>query len=334
LEDVRLKGLTSPEVFKAGYVCSVAASVLSASKRLVDIDDIIDLPELNFDPNVSAEEYQLIELETKKDGSTSLQRLRELIKRNRQMYRIVCSDELLENLLLSICWLEAGLGDWDAGWSEDLGAKEGENLVMSKNGGLLRELAALVGSSFERLKRKDCQFDFYGKEHLWILKPGTSSRGRGIEVFSRLDKILARRSENRKIPWIVQKYMENSLLIRGRKFDIRQWVGPGSADSDHRLEPADRLVLRRLLRALRLPNVHLRGPARVHTPDQQLGLETQESRLGKRGAALLRQEHVVFGPVRGLPARPGRLRRVQRKDKAEDQRPDHLDHEFVAGICS
>eukprot|EP00929_Paragymnodinium_shiwhaense_P074709 TRINITY_DN3823_c0_g1_i1.p1 TRINITY_DN3823_c0_g1~~TRINITY_DN3823_c0_g1_i1.p1 ORF type:complete len:907 (-),score=215.11 TRINITY_DN3823_c0_g1_i1:76-2796(-) len=59
--------------------------------------------------------------------------------------------------------------------------------------------------------------------NVWIVKPGTCSKGSGIECLNTLPELLHHcdTMTNR----IVQKYIEKPLLLfSGRKFDIRQWV--------------------------------------------------------------------------------------------------------------
>ena len=64
--------------------------------------------------------------------------------------------------------------------------------------------------------------------NLWIVKPAAKSRGRGIRTFADLDALLSyTESDGRQRAanhWVVQKYMENPLLVGNRKFDMRQWV--------------------------------------------------------------------------------------------------------------
>jgi tubulin monoglycylase TTLL3/8 len=66
------------------------------------------------------------------------------------------------------------------------------------------------------------QYDLDGCRNIWIVKPGGKSRGRDIFLHSGLEEI--KRRINVKQSWIIQKYIENPLLIHNRKFDIRQWV--------------------------------------------------------------------------------------------------------------
>lgn len=83
---------------------------------------------------------------------------------------------------------------------------------------LIQETTAVLA----HLKAILPQFDLDGCRNVWIVKPGGKSRGREIFLHSGLEEIKRRISV--KQTWIVQKYIENPLLIHNRKFDIRQWV--------------------------------------------------------------------------------------------------------------
>lgn len=55
------------------------------------------------------------------------------------------------------------------------------------------------------------------------MKPSGLSRGRGIDVFNQLCEILDY-GRGKETQWVVQKYIENPLIVCERKFDIRVWV--------------------------------------------------------------------------------------------------------------
>eukprot|EP00826_Nyctotherus_ovalis_P041315 TRINITY_DN413_c0_g6_i1.p1 TRINITY_DN413_c0_g6~~TRINITY_DN413_c0_g6_i1.p1 ORF type:complete len:191 (+),score=56.83 TRINITY_DN413_c0_g6_i1:193-765(+) len=49
------------------------------------------------------------------------------------------------------------------------------------------------------------------------------SRGRGIKIFNNLAEILDY-AQCREQKFVIQKYIENPMIILNRKYDIRQWV--------------------------------------------------------------------------------------------------------------
>ncbi len=73
-----------------------------------------------------------------------------------------------------------------------------------------------VGECLDKLRRIFPQNNMNGKKNIWIMKPSGLSRGRGIKCVSSLNEILLFIKKNSN-QYMVQKYIENPLLILGRK---------------------------------------------------------------------------------------------------------------------
>ena len=71
----------------------------------------------------------------------------------------------------------------------------------------------------EKIPLKHCM------NNIWLVKPTNCNQGRGIEIFSDLEELLAFVNHKPQFTcFVVQKYIERPLLYRGRKFDIRVWT--------------------------------------------------------------------------------------------------------------
>lgn len=75
----------------------------------------------------------------------------------------------------------------------------------------------------DKMDKLDPQLGINGFRNVWIAKPNFLSRGRGIRCFNNLYDI-ADYCLGKDVQFVIQKYIENPLLINSRKFDIRQWV--------------------------------------------------------------------------------------------------------------
>ncbi|XP_047506947.1 tubulin glycylase 3A-like isoform X1 [Pieris napi] len=68
------------------------------------------------------------------------------------------------------------------------------------------------------------QMDIDGVFNIWIVKPGNKCRGKGIQLMNNIKDIIGLINvPAQKTRYVVQKYIENPLVVYNTKFDIRQW---------------------------------------------------------------------------------------------------------------
>ena len=80
-----------------------------------------------------------------------------------------------------------------------------------------------INTILKKLSETLPQYKMNGYHNIWIMKPSNLSRGREIHCINNLSKITKNLNEtNNNI--VLQKYIENPLIIHKKKFDIRQWV--------------------------------------------------------------------------------------------------------------
>lgn len=187
------------ESFSVLYFIRLIMAYMCVNKLLIDYDEIIDKPDA-INKCVTDLEWKILEVPKKTQAEIVLEMWGKIPI---NAYKILYEQSFINEISKEIKEY-----------------KESQQLNMD----FINELTARINNLLVECAKRNKQFNFVDEQNLWIQKPAGLSRGRGIEVYNNYQKIIDKVENKRKIQWVVQKYIENPLLVKRRKFDIRQWV--------------------------------------------------------------------------------------------------------------
>jgi hypothetical protein len=105
-----------------------------------------------------------------------------------------------------------------------IGSKEGYHLAMASLAKRLEGNPSFYPETYLLPNERDQLRDAIESSPVWIQKPAGGARGGGIKLLKDFPRV----PPTRRV--VVQKYVANPLLIKGRKFDLRFYVAVTSLD--------------------------------------------------------------------------------------------------------
>lgn len=193
-----------------------------SERRLKDLNEMIDDPKA-FELLVSPEEWKILGYEELNEKKLQKQKYEQRLKALNMPLPVPQSRGKKKRKLNRKPSKQSVEGeaeeDSDSDEIDDEDEEEAiDRAIQKKHPDFMKVVQILAD-----LKKNYPQTGINGEDNIWIIKPAQSSRGRGIVLMSSLIEIMEV-AKQKEFQFIAQKYIENPMIVKARKFDLRVWV--------------------------------------------------------------------------------------------------------------